>query len=209
MSTRIVAFFMVLVTGVLCFAKPNEPLDKQKQTVIALFDGLPMDLRSKIKDNPVRCDRVNDWLKDNVADKGKSIEINLAVERVNPVRDKDGMYDVQLAVQPTIIGVLDSNWVVNFSDHGISSREYQFYFSGVTPADAEKLADSKHVKIQGKVKSAYLSRFPTPQPNMRIVLEDVLVDGKKWNPYSPKGPKFGKFPIVPDDGKTKKGKGKQ
>lgn len=213
MIARATAFLFVMATCVTCFAKPTNQPEKDKEAIKVLFDGIPMDLRAKVKDNPVRCDRVNDWLRDNVGGKGKIIGMTLAVEKVYPNREKVGVYSIQLAVAPTVVNVLSDDWKVSFHDNGAFAREYQFNFVDVSSADAEKLADAKHVHLQGKVKYVLLSRLPNPQPSIRIVLEDILVDGKKWTSSDgPSGPAIfggkGK-PFGGDDGgKTKKIKGK-
>jgi hypothetical protein len=203
-----------MATCVTCFAKPTNQPEKDKEAIKGLFDGIPMDLRAKVKDNPVRCDRVNDWLHENVAGKGKIVGLTLSVAKVNPIRDKSGAYSIYLAVAPSSVNVLSDDWKVSFHDNGAFAREYQFTFEGVSTADAEKIADAKHVHFQGKVKYVSLARFPNPASNMRIVLEDILVDGKKWTSSGdgPGGPAFfggkGK-PFGGDDGgKTKKVKGK-
>jgi hypothetical protein len=60
-----------------------------KDSVAALFDGIPVELRSKVKNNSVRRDRVNDWLSENVTGKAKTIEMLMPV-RVGAKRAKDG-----------------------------------------------------------------------------------------------------------------------
>jgi hypothetical protein len=219
MIPRAAAFVFAMAICVTCFAKPANQPEKDKEAIRALFYGIPMDLRAKVKDNPVRCDRVNDWLRENIAGKGKTVGMTLAVETLHPVRVQDGTYLIRMAVKRSEINVLAADWNVIFSNHAVGSREYHFYFEGVSTADAEKLADAERVHVQGTVKHVLLSRYPDPLPSMRIVLENVFVDGKKWTMSSPSGPVgFGGKGNPPggkvnpfgdgDGGKTKKSKGK-
>ena len=56
---------MVLVLGLAVGADGlASGQEKEKDSIKALFEGIPADLRSKVRDNPVRCDRVNDWLQE-------------------------------------------------------------------------------------------------------------------------------------------------
>jgi len=62
------------------------------------LEGLPSDLRAKMKANPVRRDRVNDWLGEHVNGKGKIIEVRVPV-RIKPTRAKDGSYTVWISLE--------------------------------------------------------------------------------------------------------------
>jgi len=59
-----------------------------------------------------------------------------------------------------------------------------FVFRGVSVADAEKLADLEVVTIRGKVEQAILV-VGTFGPSIRLVLDDVRVEGKKLMPSKP------------------------
>jgi hypothetical protein len=89
MPLRTIRVLLVLLCAS-CLVLVSNPLvsgqekDKDKMSLKSLFDGLPADLRAKVKHNPVRCDRVNDWLQENVNGKGKTIEMQVAVKKVSP-----------------------------------------------------------------------------------------------------------------------------
>jgi hypothetical protein len=217
MKFRLGAIATLLILGVHCFSTPPDKVapGEERNTVKALFDGLPADLRAKVRDNPVRCDRVNDWLKDQVNGKGKTVEIRLFVKDVLPYRSEDGTYRVHIKLVAANMQLLGDGWQVALGDYNsrrITSgpAEYlppggNFSFSGVSSADAEKLADSKEVVIQGKVQEVLLPRFQRNSPDgaaMSVILEEVQVNGKKWTPY--------KAPDVPFvGGKKAGGKGKK
>jgi hypothetical protein len=205
-----------LVFALLGFASPPDRPgpDKEKNAVKTLFDGIPADLRAKVRDNPVRCDRVNDWLQDNVNGKGKMIEVRVELKEILPYR-RDAGYVVYLGVGETKLNLLDADWHVVLSDRKLStaksvafsSLNANFLFEGVNTVDAEKLADLKRAVIMGKVKEAKLSRInSSTEPTLNIILEDVVVDGNKWTPF--KGPGgAGGFADNPFGGGAK-GKGK-
>jgi hypothetical protein len=71
--------------------------DPPKDSIASLFDGIPADLRSNVRLNSVRRDRVNDWLADHVDGKGKTVELQLPV-RVAAIRSKDRTYTVAYTV---------------------------------------------------------------------------------------------------------------
>src|ERR1019366_4143872 len=85
---------LVLAFCVLClplaFDRNAAGQEKDKDSIKTLFDGIPADLRAKVRGNPVRCDRVNDWLKEHVNGKGKVVEIRLAVKNISTSRSEDG-----------------------------------------------------------------------------------------------------------------------
>lgn len=182
-----------LVLGAACFAfAPYVSViaqDKDKNTIKSLFDGVPDDLRSNVASNPVRCDRVNDWLEEHVNGKGKVIEVSLRVANVITDRTKDKTYRVFMDVSPTNLHVLDDDWQIRYAHKpGDFGGAYNFSFEGVSTAEAEKLIDVKHFTLKGKVNAAFLSRnnnrqFGGEHSTIRVFLEDVEVDGKKWNPY--------------------------
>jgi hypothetical protein len=188
---------VLLAFGVVCSATSPDRPPQDKNSIKALFDEIPKDLAAKVKDNPVRCDRVNDWLQEHVNGKGKTIEIRVEMKEVRPYR-KEGAYLVYLTLAAPKLNFLGDDWRVHIGD-GVSPgrASANFTFEGVSTADAEKLVDLTHVSIQGKVKEVNLPRFSARfskpaaplDPELRIVLEDVQVDGKKWTPY--KGPIIG------------------
>lgn len=170
--------------------------EKEKNPIKALLDGVPADLRSKVKNNPVRRDRVNDWLKEQIDGKGKTIEIHIGVREVRATRASDGTYVVRLELRETIVNVLEDQWLFYLSESENGERNV-FSFMGVSSADAEKLADLKKVAVYGNLKEAKLlpnaPRTGGGSPVIYIVLDDVQVDGKKWTPFSAAGkPKKGK-----------------
>lgn len=202
---------LVLAFCVLClplaFDGNASGQEKDKDSIKTLFDGIPADLRAKVRDNPVRCDRVNDWLKENVNGKGKAIEVRLAVSEIITVRSPDeGTYLVHLSLAPAKGIVLEDTWRLYFRDHihagpkgpfgrpGGSESRYSFSFEGLSTAEAEKLVDTKQVVIQGKVQEAKLGRSlgfgGGAAGTINFTLEDVRVEGKKWT-------KQGSGPVVP------------
>lgn len=205
---------LVLALGLAGFASPSDQPapDKEKNTIKSLFDGLPQELRAKVQSNPVRCDRVNDWLQENVNGKGRVVEIRLELQDILPVRRENG-YVVLMSQKKVKINVLDAEWNLSIADEangpatpprGFNART--FSFEGVKAADAEKLADQKDAVITGKVKEVAISRVTNQgAPYVAMILEDVLVDGKKWTPL--KRPAGG-FGIPGDGGGGAKGKGK-
>jgi hypothetical protein len=213
-----------LALAVFGFATPPDQPgpDKEKNPIKALLDGIPADLRTKVRDNPVRCDRVNDWLKENA--NGKTIEVRVELQEALPERGDKG-YIVHLALEGTKINVLDADWHVVLADHmmgresTLPSRGGFAHFSleGVKTADAEKLVDAKRAVIKGKVKEAKITRLnrevfrpesgATNSATLTVVLEEVLVDGNKWTPYrAAKGGGIGTGEANPF-GKGKKGTG--
>lgn len=211
----------LLVLGAFGLASPpDRPApDKDKNAIKLLFDGLPADLRTKVRDNPVRCDRVNDWLQDNVNGKGRTVEIRVDVKEVLPYRRNTG-YLVHFFLEETKVNLLDADWQVVLADVGNgpavgrkASGAKNFSFEGISTVDAERLVDLKRAVVVGKVKEAKISRLhassvATSAPTVTIILEDVLVDGKKWTPYqTPAGDGFG--PGAPFGVGGAKGKGKK
>jgi hypothetical protein len=189
---RILALLLLL--GVSLFAMEcgglvsGQEKDKTKDNnqIKALFNGIPADLRSKVKNNPVRRDRVNDWLKEQVDGKAKAIEIQIGVRDVQATRSSDGTYVVRLELREAIVNVLEDDWQLYLSESGKGEGNV-FSFMGVSSTDAEKLADLKKVVLKGKLKVAILlsnaPRTAGGPPVIFIVLEDVQVDGKKWRPF--------------------------
>jgi hypothetical protein len=198
----ICALFGLLVCIACSGLEPSAALCGQKDakdakdSIVALFDGIPADVRSMVKENSVRRDRVNDWFREHVNGKGKITEIQINV-KVTAERFLDGSYAVRFArgkVKGGVSGafvkvnVLGDEWAVDLHD-GMEgpepSRRNNFGFVGVTMADAEKLVDLKHVTIQGKVQEAKLVPGAVPGGSisdpafLTVVLGEIRVDGKK------------------------------
>ena len=200
MSIRIpVAVSFVLVLGLVGLARGQDQSgrDKEKNTLQSLFDGIPKDLSAKVQPNPVRCDRVNDWLQDNVNGKGRSIEVTIELQDVLPYRQENG-YRVHLALKESKLNLLDADWELRLADPTNAEMILRravvgaknFSFDGVNAVDAEKLVDMKKVAIRGKVKEAKISRLnSSTAPAITIILEDVLVEGNRWIAYQ--GPAVG------------------
>ena len=172
-------------------------LSTEPKTIKSLFDGIPADLRAMVRDNPVRCDRVNDWLKEHVNGKGKTIEIEMKVKKVRPYRINDKTYRVELTLERPNLAVLGDEWSIYLCDRYVSedgSLKQDFHFGDVSVADAEKLADAKSVMIRGNVKEARLSRFRylSVPHTVHFELEDVQVNGSKFVPYQAPDPFGGK-----------------
>jgi hypothetical protein len=159
--------------------------DKAKTSIQSLFAGLPADLQKKVKHNPVRCDRVNDWLVENINGKGKVIEMKVSVEKVRPIRNKDGSYYIELKLVYPTIELLGDEWSVYLSDrpHPRSAFPINFVFDAVSAKDAERLADSSEVVVHGTVREVTLPRFsakPASLGSISIALTDAQIDGQKW-----------------------------
>jgi hypothetical protein len=173
-----------------------------KDPIAALFKGIPADLRSNIRANSVRRDRVNDWLSENIDNQGKLVEMDLPVY-VQAVRDADKTYSVefatrgsggfggQLAITVTVLGDTWPVLVYDGRDRGVGSADFSFV--GVSAADAEKLVELKKVHVQGKVKNARVN-----SGGISLILDEVLIDGKKLTPRKE----------APKKGKEGKGKGR-
>lgn len=227
MSARIlVSSVAILVAAVFAGASPPDRPKAQKteNSVEALFDGIPQDLCAKVRDNPVRCDRVNDWLQENVNGKGKMFDTRVDLQEVIPYRRENG-YLMHLVLKETKVRLLDADWVLHLGDHklpasgksfGSSALSYHFSFEGVSAAHAEATCDMKSVAVKGRVKEAKISRLHTAAtPTLSIVLEDVTIENNRWAPYkAPTGLRggadggdnpFGGFGKGKSDGTTKKG----
>jgi hypothetical protein len=164
-----------------------------KDSIVALFDGIPADLRSKVKDNSVRRDRVNGWLRDHVNGKGKTIEMQLSV-RVTAILSKEETYTIVVSLKQGGFGafagegphvaVLGDEWSVSFGFAPKDSAEIwsQLELTGVSVADAEKLVELERATFKGNVKLAVLY-----QTSLRLILEEVQVDGKKMTPRKLEG----------------------
>jgi hypothetical protein len=204
----------LLAFSVWCFpiAADRNALGQEKDPIKALFDGVPVDLRAKVKQNPVRCDRVNDWLAENVNGKGKIIEMRLEVGPAGVDRSKDGTYLVGLRVKDPTVAVLDDEWSVHLTNgfNLIQGSIYQLGFRGVKTADAEKIADAQNIVFRGKIKEIKLPRIRSKSKTaILVVLEDVELNGSKWMPYQEPGAEgggpFGADPFGQKKGKSKKG----
>jgi hypothetical protein len=201
MNVRFGAIVVPLLCGFLLAVVPvrsqEKDKDKQKNSIESIFDGMPDDLRAKVKENPVRCDRVNDWLKEHVDGKGRTIEIEMNVKKFRPYRTNDKTYRIELSLESPKLPLLGTEWRVFLCNQYVSEDgilKQDFHFGEVSMADAEKLADAKSVMIRGKVKEARLSRFAyanTPH-TVKFELEDVQVNGTKLMPYKALGPFGGK-----------------
>jgi hypothetical protein len=198
MNSRIlvVACFLFLLGLSGIAAQPDQPQpEKKKDTIQSLFDGIPQDLRAKVQANPVRCDRVNDWLQENVNGKGLTIEVRVEMQEVLPFR-KEMAYQAHLFLKETKVKLLDAAWELRLSDHNSVGGKTlsNFSFEGVNAVDAEKLADMERAVIKGKVKQVRISRMSfSAAPNVAIVLEDVLVEGNRWTPSATPYRKSGGF----------------
>jgi hypothetical protein len=190
MKTRIAGVLLIVPAIVLAGLAPlvgQEKSQPKEQTIEALFAGLPADLQAKVKTNPVRCDRVNDWLKENVASKGKNVKVRAEVAEVSPAR-RDGNYLVHLKLEPLIVKFLGDDWKVALTDvtNGNTLRSNfakNFSFEAVGTPDAEKLCDAKHVMVSGHVREVRVPRPADTVGLVVVVLEDVEIDGKAWKPY--------------------------
>jgi hypothetical protein len=193
MNTRFFRIRMMVVGLVVCGAidvthpvfSQDKGQAKEKNTITALFDGIPADLRAKVRDNPVRVDRVNDWLKAEIDGKGKIVEVQATVKKFRPFRTDAKTYRVELILERPVIVVFGDDWQLHLCGHFVSESRVEnedFQFSDVSLADAEYLGESKKVIIRGKVNLARLSRFAyanTPH-TIHIVLDDVHIDGRKF-----------------------------
>jgi hypothetical protein len=189
---------------------PSTPTSGQQQpqdAIAVLFEGVPADLRSKVKTNFVRRDRVNDWLRENVNGKGKTIEIKVPV-RVGGKRANDGSYALlanlgtaakgfgggtpftggkkgggtgfALLTAPKI-NVLGDDWSLDLLVGDPDASLYvsnQFELNGVSAADAEKLVDLEQASIKGKVHEVRLAS----ETLLRVVLDDAQMEGKRITP---------------------------
>lgn len=181
---------------------------------MSLFDGIPADLRSKVQENSVRRDRANDWLRDHVNGKGKTIEIQLPVV-VTAARTKEGTYTIGVALGrkkggggaqfpgfpragDTKVAVLGDEWTVSLGFAPKDSEEIwsQLEREGVSAADAEKLVELERATFKGNVKLAALGTAGY----FRVILDDVQMDGKKMVPKN-----LNKGVFKPDTGGKKKG----
>jgi hypothetical protein len=158
--------------------------DKEKNTIKALFNGIPEDLRSKVKENAVRRDRVNDWLAEHVNGKGKIIEVPMSVDNVRTTRNSDGTYSVKILVAHVKAHALDSDWQTYLSDE---PKGQGLSFIAVSGKDAEKLIDSKKITVEGKVKEIKLVHNRpglggSAHPVINILLEDIRIDGRAFTP---------------------------
>jgi hypothetical protein len=183
---------------------PAAAQQKQQKpnSVASLFEGLPADLRAKVKTNAVRRDRVNDWLQEHVNGKGKIIAVCVPAQ-ITPRRAKDGTYNVAIDFGTSfrVVNILGDDWALElngpavlvpkaakgggkgFGGKGMFSGR-GFRFMGVSSADAEILADLKEVTIQGKVERVML--LPVfGDIGISLILDDIRVEGKKLTPYKP------------------------
>jgi hypothetical protein len=173
-------------------AAPDRP-EQDEKSVGALFAGLPKDLTSKVIQNPVRCDRVNDWLDEHVNGKGKTFEMRVILKEVLPYRSEDKTYVVNLFPDTSKAKILDADWRISLLEDVQVVRRKYFAFEAVPMADAERLAEAKQIVIKGTVKKVSLSRFhgtsadPDGPATISIALYDVEVDGKRWKQSVPKG----------------------
>ncbi len=175
-----------------------------KDSIVALFDGIPADLRSKVKDNSVRRDRVNDWLGDHVNGKGKTIEIQLPV-LVTATRTKEGTYTIVVSLgrgkkkggvpgefggfgfgagDPKV-AVLGDEWTLFLRFAPTDSAELwsQLELAGVSAADAEKLVELERATIKGNVQQVFAGSGSV----LRVILGEVQVDGKEMTPRKLEG----------------------
>lgn len=167
------------------------------KTFAALFKNVPEDLRANVIDNPVRIDRVDDWLRAEIPNQSKVITVPMDVQEIFYPGRKDGIYSVRVRCANVKVNVLGSTWEARVTDSPFSPSHWNFSFEGVTMDEAEKFWGTKSVTVKGKVKLAYLrggtslnrglteSKGPFAQPSIGIILEDVQLDGRNWAPVSP------------------------
>jgi hypothetical protein len=173
-----------------------------KDSIAALFEGIPADLRSKVQENSVRRDRVNDWLSDHVNGKGKTIEIQVPAI-VTATRTKDSTYTIVVSLGRakkkgggTVGGpfpgfgpggprvtVLGDEWTLSvlFAPKESAKPRSQLELAGVSPADAEKLVELDRAAIKGNVQRATIGSGSV----FHLVLGDVQVEGKNMTPREP------------------------
>jgi hypothetical protein len=179
MNTRLctLALFGLLVCIACSGPEPSAAQCGQKDakdSIVALFDGIPADLRTKVKNNSVRRDRVNSWLRDHVNAKGKTIEIRVPV-RVTAILSKDETYTIVVSLskkggfagfgEATKVAVLGDEWPAFLLFAAKDSQDStQLELAGVSVADAEKLVEVEQATIKGNVQLARLLRdLPTPR----------------------------------------------
>jgi hypothetical protein len=217
MKMRWASLQMMMFGVCVCWAglglEPASRGQEPQESLAALFDGIPADLRTKVRNNLVRRDRVNDWLRDNVSGKGKTIEFRVPL-RMGGKRSNDGTYALiasvgtagkgfggaatttgfpgggkkgtgaVAALAAPKINVLGDEWNLDLHvGDQAASLTNQFDLNGVNAADAEKLVDLEHALIKGKIREVQLSSATA----VRLVLDDALLEGKKMSPRaSPK-----------------------
>jgi hypothetical protein len=176
---------------------PVSAQEKDTNSVQSIFDGCPAGLTTKALFNRIRRDRVNDWLQENFNGKSKVVQLQVPMHVV-ATRAKDGTYVISLRNDGIAAKVFGETWLVqaNGENEG-AQRGFQFpfgangprfVFEGVSAVDAEKLTDSRTVTIQAKVKEATLApqnQGPdedSPPYYLRLVLEDVQLNGKAYTP---------------------------
>jgi RNA polymerase sigma factor (sigma-70 family) len=165
---------------------PNQrSQDKEKNSIAALFDGIPPDLRSKVQGNSVRGERLNDWLQQNVDGKEKVVKFKVPLRKVGAYRNDDGTYVVHLELHDDSVRLLGGTWSI------VAALENQddvsdFCFQKVSPADAERFVDAKGITIQGTVKRVAATANADWQApySILLTLSDVRVDGKAFTPVS-------------------------
>ena len=156
--------------------------EKEKNSIKSLFEGVPEDLRSKVKDNAVRRDR--SMIGHGKCQQQKPVEVSVNVTTVRTMRNSDGTYAVRVVVADVKAHALENDWQVYLSD---DVKGQGFSFVAVGAADAEKLIDSKKITLQGKAKEIkLLPNRPgiggSASPVINIILEDVRIDGKAFTP---------------------------
>jgi hypothetical protein len=186
----------------------QEKKQKPQNSIESLFEGLPADLRKNVKGNQVRIDRVNDWLKNHVNGKRKTIEIRVPAG-INPLRRLNKTYTVYISVDRTkasvkalgeewpleLIRKVDAPKVVRINKDKAKWKDpkdpgnllfvvIQASFEDVSPADAEKMAELKEVTIQGKVQKAVIDKLAPSRVGILLILDDVRLEGKELTPSS-------------------------
>jgi hypothetical protein len=186
------------------------PAQQPKDTIPALFDGLPADLRAKVQYNSVRRDRVNDWLSENVNGKGKTIDMQVPV-KVLAKRAKDGTYLVAVTVGTgtgffkggkapkgppaggggfagfgakggTRVNVLGDEWSLALSVGG--GKDSNDFWPNQLELAGVNVADAEKLVdlAEATVKGKIIEVSLASEESLRIVLGDVTVDGKKMTP---------------------------
>ena len=195
---------LLAVFAALCFAVQGDTRllgqEKEKNSLDALFNGIPADLKTKVRDNPVRIDRVEDWLQEHLRGKGKTVELTFAVKDIYyPKRGDDGTYIILLKLEPAKALALGDEWTVTIGNG--SRLNTDLAFAGVSALDAETFVNTKSVLVQGKVTIVRMlggsgssggPKSGFAPPRIFVGVEDVQVNGKIWAAHkSPDGP-FGK-----------------
>jgi hypothetical protein len=159
---------------------PNDPADPAAASVQELFDGLPANALPKDKDDTIRIDRANDWLKTNAP--GKRFACNYPVGDVSLSRMGETRY---YEVTFWYGGSDDKKNKVFVKVNGVpyEVRPTHYYYeshkivlSDVEDDFADRLSGLKNkvVKLSATVESASLT-----EGRLVVVAKDFTFDGMK------------------------------